>query len=375
MRSCAKPFQALALVCSGAADAFYLTDEELAIIAGSHSGEPEHLEIVRRILEKGALGPAHLRCGPHAPFDRQTRHELVRLGEAPSVLHNNCSGKHAGMLLLARHLRLSLEDYTDPHHGVQVAIMGLLAYLSGLELHEIGVGVDGCGAPSFHLPLRSFALAMARFAAYGEGVSMPAPESLSEEHDADADLGMEEDFYGSEDDAAPDGEDEDEEDGQRRFLTPGATSSAPGAGIEDGEDDPDSDALPVPIDTGLRRIWIAMKSNPRLVSGSHGRLCHDLMRTAASFGIPLVGKSGGEGVYAVGAVSQGQAYGITVKVEDGAERARDAAVIETLLQLEILPEEARGPLAGYHHQAVLNHAREPVGEVRSVFRLAHGLPG
>ncbi len=98
------------------------------------------------------------------------------------------------------------------------------------------------------------------------------------------------------------------------------------------------------------------------------------MQTAASFQIPLVAKSGAEGTYGVAALQDGLGVGITIKIEDGAQRARDSAVLETLFQLAILPEDARGPLAGYHRQTILNLRQEPVGEIRPIFKLSLGLP-
>jgi L-asparaginase II len=98
------------------------------------------------------------------------------------------------------------------------------------------------------------------------------------------------------------------------------------------------------------------------------------MRVAAAHHVPLIAKSGAEGVYAMAAVSGERVYGIAVKIEDGAERARNSAAIETLAQLQLLPEEAFETLAGYHQPVILNRRDEPVGEVNPVFRLNRGLP-
>lgn len=370
VRSCAKPFQALALVCSGAADAFGLTDAELAIVCASHGGEPEQVALVRSVLAKARTEESWLGCGAHAPLDRQTAREMAARGEEPTAVHNNCSGKHAGMLALARHLDLSTEDYLDPEHGVQVAIRGILAYLAGLETGEIEVSIDGCSAPSFRLPLRGFALAAARLAAAGEGLPIwsagPGTTGSSDAGDADTWDDLEEPEEDYDEEAGQDPEDE-------RFPVraprsgPDAPESTGGAADLAGE-------FPVAISEGLSRIWHAMKDHPALIAGSRGRICTSLMKVAASFGVPLVAKSGAEGSYVVAAVHGGQAIGIATKIEDGAQRARDAAVIETLFQLELLPDEARGPLAGFHRQAVLSHRQDPVGEIRPCFRLSRGLP-
>lgn len=338
VRSCAKPFQALALVCSGAADAFGLTEEELAVVCASHSGEEQHVRAVASLLKKAGVDPNALLCGPHPPFDGPARRALAASGQEPTALHNNCSGKHAGMLVTARHLGLPLEQYTAPDHGVQAAILGLLGYLSGLEPSEIDLAVDGCTAPTFHLPLRSFALAMARLAAAGE--NLPVARSAT-------------------------GFEDEEEDRDNDWRVEAGTIAAYGE---------DEDTFPVPVRAGLARVWHAMKSHPVLIAGSRGRLCTDLMNVARSVDVDLVAKSGAEGCYAMAVVQDDRAYGIALKVEDGAQRARDAAAIETLLQLDLLPESTSGSLAAYHQQVVLNRRDELVGDVRAHFRLHHGLP-
>lgn len=336
VRSCAKPFQALAFVCSGAADAFGATEEELAIVCASHSGEPEHIAVVESLMRKTGVVLEELRCGVHPPFDKAARDRLREAGAEASVLHNNCSGKHVGMIATAKHLELPVDDYTDPEHGVQLAILGLLATLAGLEPDEIGVSIDGCSAPVFYLPLRSFSLALARLAEQGEGSDAWLRRPVL---DDDQDLELEE-FQG---------------DPEEELLHLG-------------------DGFPVSIQDGLTRVWQAMIRHPFLIAGSSARICTDLMRVAHQLGIPLLAKSGAEGTYAVAAFHDGIGMGVTIKIEDGGQRARDSAVVESLLQLGILPEEARGPLAGYHRQLVQTHRGEAVGEVRPIFRLNRGLP-
>src|SRR5678815_2294029 len=103
LRSSAKPFQALPLLVSGAADHFGFTDQEIALACASHNGEPIHTKIVAGMLEKIGLGPEALKCGVHEPYSSDVANELRARGEAPNVLHNNCSGKHAGMLAVAKH--------------------------------------------------------------------------------------------------------------------------------------------------------------------------------------------------------------------------------------------------------------------------------
>ncbi len=164
LRSSAKPFQLLPLIESGAADRLGFTDRELAVIAGSHSGEPRHLEAVQSILNKIGIGDEALQCGLHAPFSPEAAKALRAANQNASVLHNNCSGKHAGMLAQAVDRGLSTADYLDPQHPVQIDIRHRLAQLADVAFDDIGVGVDGCSAPCFALPLKNAALAFARLA-------------------------------------------------------------------------------------------------------------------------------------------------------------------------------------------------------------------
>ncbi len=164
LRSSAKPMQSVALVESGAADAFGLSDRELAVISSSHNGEDMHTICVAGILQKLGLGPQHLACGLHAPLHQPTAQRLLAAGQPFTVLHNNCSGKHAGMLALARHLGVSTEGYFRPEHPVQQRILSTVSALAGMAPSDIVVGVDGCGVPVFGMPLRNAAWAFARLA-------------------------------------------------------------------------------------------------------------------------------------------------------------------------------------------------------------------
>jgi L-asparaginase II len=165
LRSSAKPFQAVPLVTSGAADRFGLNEAELAVACASHSGEDLHAGVVAGMLEKIGLGEDFLKCGVHDPFDRATSERLRRQGESPGVLRNNCSGKHTGMLALALHLGAPPEVYDDPEAPVQQAILRAVSQFSGLRAEEITLGTDGCGAPVFGLPVRTMALMYARLVA------------------------------------------------------------------------------------------------------------------------------------------------------------------------------------------------------------------
>lgn len=173
VRSSAKPVQALPLVVTGALDHFGLTDEELAVICGSHNGEEAQLRVVRSILAKVGLDPDALACGANEPYDPEARRKLRDAGRRPTALHNTCSGKHAGMLALARFLGAPTGGYLEPEHPVQRRITEAVATLAGLEAERLGLGTDGCGVPTYAMPLRAMALLFARLAA--PPASLPAP--------------------------------------------------------------------------------------------------------------------------------------------------------------------------------------------------------
>ena len=164
LRSSAKPFQALPLIESGAAQAFGLSDRQLAVICGSHTGTPEHLEVVESVQRAAGIGEAELQCGTHFPYDAAEARRLRQAGESPRVNHNNCSGKHSGMLALAMYLGAPRPSYLEPEHPVQRRILASLSQLSGVAEASIGLGVDGCSAPNFALPLQAAATAYARLA-------------------------------------------------------------------------------------------------------------------------------------------------------------------------------------------------------------------
>ena len=161
-RSSAKPFQALPLLLTGAADRFGFTDREVALACGSHNGEPIHTELAASMLRKIGLGPEALKCGAHEPYGAEAALELRSRGEQPNVLHNNCSGKHAGMLAVAVHLGAPTENYDSPVNPVQKAIADAVSKFSDIAVTDMAVAVDGCGAPIFGITVKAMALAYAR---------------------------------------------------------------------------------------------------------------------------------------------------------------------------------------------------------------------
>src|SRR5687768_2159861 len=158
-RSSAKPFQALPLLVTGAADRFGFTDREVALACGSHNGEPIHTELAASMLRKIGLGPEALKCGTHEPYGAEAALELRSRREQPNALHNNCSGKHAGMLAVAVHLDAAIENYDSPENPVQKAIADAMSKFSDVAVTDMVVGVDGCGAPIFGITMKAMALA------------------------------------------------------------------------------------------------------------------------------------------------------------------------------------------------------------------------
>jgi L-asparaginase II len=163
-RSAAKPFQALPLVEDGVCDRMGLTTEELALCCASHSGERRHVELARSILGKAGVGPEALACGPHPPMLQEEADHLVARGARPERLHNNCSGKHAGMLALAVSHGWPTEGYHLADHPVQRRMLSEIARFTGVGADEIDTAVDGCGVVCFAVPLQAMAVSFARFA-------------------------------------------------------------------------------------------------------------------------------------------------------------------------------------------------------------------
>ena len=174
-RSSAKPFQALPVVESGAADRFGITPRELALFCASHNGEEMHTETVKGIFAKLGKDPALLQCGVHMPYHAPTAKAMLRAGQEPTPLHCNCSGKHSGMLALCVHLGYDPGTYLEPDHPVQQLILDYIADLTGYPRGEIAIGIDGCGVPVHGLPVY-----------YGLGLCPPGPARRLEPARAEA---------------------------------------------------------------------------------------------------------------------------------------------------------------------------------------------
>lgn len=161
-RSAAKPFQALPLVEDGVVERFGLTRQDLALACASHSSEPAQVALVRELLQKIGCAERDLLCGPHRPLSDAVAKDYETRGVRLTAVYSNCSGKHAGMLALARHHGWPTEFYARIEHPVQQRCLAEVSRWTDVPAKQMGVAVDGCGVACFALPLRSMAWAYAR---------------------------------------------------------------------------------------------------------------------------------------------------------------------------------------------------------------------
>ncbi len=168
-RSAIKSMQALALFRSGAVEKFGLEPQSIAIACASHLGEVAHIKTVRDTLEKIGCSEADLECGIHPPSHRATRNNMRDAGIAPGAIHNNCSGKHTGMLAVARALGVPVKGYIERDHPVQKLVRACVEDLIGDSLTTGKCGTDGCSIPTWAAPLHAIAKGFARMAS-GSGL-------------------------------------------------------------------------------------------------------------------------------------------------------------------------------------------------------------
>lgn len=282
VRSAIKMFQVLPFVEAGGVDHLGLTGEELALCTASHGGEPFHVAAARSILAKVKVTEHALACGPHPPLHEPAAHALIAAGEKPGRIHNNCSGKHAGMIACCVQQQWVTNGYHRPAHPLQQRIRSTLARWMHINAEDMEQGIDGCGLPTFALALDAVAEGCARFASV----------------------------------ATQDG-------------------SAPA------------------------RIFQAMTGHPEFVAGTD-RLDTDLMRTTTG---RLFAKVGAEGFYCAGVPAM--KLGVALKVEDGAKRAAEAALLGVLHRVDALTAAELSSMAKYSAAAILNTRQEVVGRVRT----------
>jgi len=182
-RSSFKPFQAVPIVESGVFARSRLGDEALALMAGSHGGTDRHAALANAILKRAGVDERALRCGTHTPYDEATAAALRSRLEAPSPLRHNCSGKHAGMLLMAQETGAPTDTYIDPTHPVQRRIFARFEELVGEPFVDPVPAIDGCSAPTPRMPLTTLARAFALLATARDHAGRPV-EALATIRDA-----------------------------------------------------------------------------------------------------------------------------------------------------------------------------------------------
>ena len=165
IRSSAKPLQAIPLVADGVTDAFDVTETELALCCASHGGEPKQVQAVAGFLRRLGGRVSDLACGPHPPMHAPSARALAKAGRRPSRLHNNCSGKHAGMIAWSRHAGEPIEGYHRADHPAQERVRRELAAWAEMAPGELVIAVDGCGVITFAMPIERMARAFARLGA------------------------------------------------------------------------------------------------------------------------------------------------------------------------------------------------------------------
>ena len=277
-RSAAKPFQALPLVEDGVVDRFGIGTQELALCCASHSSEPGQIALVRNLLAKIACSERDLLCGPHPPLSERVASDYATRGVRLTAVYSNCSGKHAGMLALARHHGWPTEFYTRLEHPVQQRCLAEVHRWTELPLSEVGTAVDGCGVVCYGLPLHNMALAYARLASAEFGVRNAESQGVRLEAS----------------------------DHSQRFRIPHS-------------------AL---------RIVEAMLRHPELVAGE-GRPCTEIMQAHPG---RVIAKLGAEGVYC--ALLRQEGLGVALKVADGHGVAAALALAAVLEELGLRPRPA-----------------------------------
>ena len=283
-RSAIKPVQALSLLETGAADRFSLDDEEIALACASHNGEEYHRRRVLDWLARIGLSERDLECGPHDSINPEVTRERHRRHVTAGAAMNNCSGKHAGFLTTALHMGEPVAGYIRPDHPVQKRVTGTIEAMAGVSLSSPSRrGIDGCGIPTFAMPLVALARALARMLA---------------------------------------------------------------------------DDLPERRRLAAARILGAMARHPHCVAGTD-RFDTRVIRQS---GGRIITKTGAEGVYIAMIPAAGLA--VALKIDDGARRASETAMITVLDGLGLLDEKIRKRLADLMEPVLVNTLNEPVGRTR-----------
>ncbi len=162
LRSTAKPFQVMPFIEREGHKAYQFTQKEIAIMCASHSGTPQHVEVVKTIHKKAQLNVEDLQCGTHYPYHLASADAMKIKGEEPTAYCHNCSGKHSGMLAHAKMRNLPIQTYLQPEHPIQQDILKTFAEMADMPVEQVALGIDGCSAPNFASPLYNAALSYAR---------------------------------------------------------------------------------------------------------------------------------------------------------------------------------------------------------------------
>jgi L-asparaginase II len=287
VRSAIKMFQVLPFVEGGGVERFGLSGEELALCTASHGGEPFHVATARSILEKAKVTEAALACGPQLPLHEPAAQALAAGGAEPGRIHNNCSGKHAGMLACCVQHQWVTNGYHRPSHPMQQRVRSTLERWMHTDPVHRSMATDGCGLPTFAMPLDAVAEGCARFA----------------------------------------------------------------AAVHAGEAAPTT-------------IFNAMVRHPEYVAGTD-RLDTDLMRVT---GDRLFAKVGAEGFYCAAVPSM--QLGMALKVEDGARRAAEPAMLAVLRAIDVINTVELDRLSTYSNPQIRNTRNEIVGSLRSLIEFA-----
>ena len=176
-RSAIKSMLALAIIETGAADHFNVSDAELAIACASHSAEPEQLDLIEKWLARLSLSGADLECGAMGSIEEVVNADLIRNQVELTRVHNNCSGKHTGFLTTACHMDEPTNGYIKADHPAQKRLVVILEEMGDIDLSAAPRGCDGCGIPIIAMPLDAMARGFAK---------MASPDKLSSERAAAA---------------------------------------------------------------------------------------------------------------------------------------------------------------------------------------------
>lgn len=286
-RSCSKPIQSLPIIERGLVKKYGLTEEETAVLSGSHWADPEHVQVLESILKKTGLNEEQMIMLPTYPNRPSEKMRLIREGKPPRKIYHNCSGKHIGMMMLAKEIGEPIEKYWVRGSRTQEEILQNLSILTDVPKDEIRIGVDGCGVPVYAVPFHTIAKSYLRLA---------RPELIRDKKVRDA-------------------------------------------------------------------VTYSMKcihKYPNMIAGK------DVICSVLASNEDLIGKSGAQGVYAMGIRSKG--LGIVLKIMDGSQEEFESGIVHILEQIDYDPDVI-AKLKAMYSNVILNDNKEKVGYRKAVFNI------